>query len=127
MRRLLLAFAVTVAGCADDAAPAPAGGTLPLVLDGKEGADGAIVVTVSGGPVDSITASPGHAVVANTDASGTHVLVVGSMASGTLAQLHVPDVSHTDRYVVSVEQVADGATFALLDPAPFRVRVGGPR
>lgn len=127
MRHFVVAFSLAVAACSDAAAPAPVGGRLPLVLDGRAGSDGAIVFTVSGGPVDSVTASSGYVVTSSTDDAGTHILIVGSMASGTLAQLHVPDVSHAAQYVVTVEQVADGTTFVLLDPEPFHVRVAGPR
>ena len=127
MRRLLVAFALSLAACSDDVAPAPVGGLLPLMLDAPGDTDGAIIITVSGGPIDSVTAAPGYDITSYTDASGTHILVIGAMASGTLAQIHVPDVSRASQHVANVEQVADGTTFALLDHAPYRVRVTAPR
>ena len=127
MRRFLVAFALAAAACATDVAPAPVGGLLPLVLDAPRDTDGAIIITVSGGPIDSVTAAPGYDITSSTDASGIHLLVVGPLASGTLAQIHVSDLAHAGQYVASVEQIADGTTFALLDPAPYRVRVAAPR
>ncbi len=127
MRRVLVAFALTLAACAADVAPAPVGGLLPIMLDAPRDTDGAIIITVSGGPIDSVTAAPGYDITSNTDASGVHILVVGPMASGTLAQIHVADMAHAGQYVASVEQIADGTTFALLDPAPYGVRVAAPR
>jgi hypothetical protein len=51
-------------------------------------------------------------------------MIVGSVTSGVLATLHVPDVSRASAYVVTVEQVADRDSFGLLDPARYQVTVG---
>lgn len=118
---VLLALAVAC-GTNPGSAPQPGALTLGLVSGGTT--DGAIVVLVSGGPVLSVDGAAGYQVASNTDARGTHVMIVGNLTVGTLATLHVADIARASAYVVTVEQVADRATFALLDPARDQVTVG---
>jgi hypothetical protein len=47
------------------------------------------------------------------------VLLVGSLDGGVVAVLQIPDVALATRYVIRIDQVADGTTFALLDPAQW--------
>jgi hypothetical protein len=124
MKRLVLAGLVLVAACSADAGNAAQAGTLTLSLTAAGPNDGAIVVVVSGGSVVSVDAPAGYQIASNSDGRGTHVMIVGSVTSGVLATLHVPDVSRASAYVVTVEQVADRDSFGLLDPARYQVMVG---
>lgn len=124
MKRLVLAGFVLVAACSADAGNAAQAGTLTLSLTAAGPNDGAIVVVVSGGSVVSVDAPAGYQIASNSDGRGTHVMIVGSVTSGVLATLHVPDVSRASAYVVTVEQVADRDSFGLLDPARYQVTVG---
>lgn len=124
MKRLVLAGLVLVAACSADAGNAAQAGTLTLSLTAAGPNDGAIVVVVSGGSVVSVDAPAGYQIASNSDGGGTHVMIVGSVTSGVLATLHVPDVSRASAYVVTVEQVADRDSFGLLDPARYQVTVG---
>jgi hypothetical protein len=124
MRRLLLVVVALVAACGTDAGSAPQPGTLTLTLTSAGMSDGAVVLLVSGGPVISVDGPAVYQVASNTDAAGTHVMIVGNVTSGVVATLHVADVSRASAYVVTVEQVADRNSFALLDPARDQVTVG---
>jgi hypothetical protein len=44
---------------------------------------------------------------------------VGVLDGGEVAMLQIPDRSLGTRYVVTINQVADAVTFALLDPAAW--------
>jgi hypothetical protein len=124
MRRLMLAIVTLVAACGTDAGSSPQPGTLTLTLNSGGTSDGAVVVLVSGGPVISVDGPAEYQIASNSDAAGTHVMIVGNVASGVVATLHVADVSRASSYVVTVEQVADRNSFALLDPARDQVTVG---
>ena len=90
MMRRLVVLALLVAGCSSDQTPLPTAGTLTLALTGGGNADGAIVLLISGGPVMSVAAPAGYQVATNTDGEGTHVMLLGSLAVGTLAIWSLP-------------------------------------
>jgi len=124
MKRLMLVIVALVAACGTDTGSAPRPGNLTLTLVSGGTSDGAVVVLVSGGPVLSVDGPAQYQVASNTDASGTHIMIVGNISSGVLATLHVADVSRASGYVATVEQVADRNSFALLDAARDQVTVG---
>jgi|CXWL01.1.fsa_nt_gi hypothetical protein len=115
MRRALLAM-VLLAGCGGTDVPPPTPGELAVQLTPPGGAAaGAVVLTVSGGLVTSVVPGGGLEQAMTSDGSGTHLLLLGPASAGEVAVLRIPDRSLASRYVVRVDQVADGATFALLD------------
>jgi len=124
MKRLMLVIVALVAACGTDTGSAPRPGNLTLTLASGGTSDGAVVVLVSGGPVLSVDGPAQYQLASNTDASGTHIMIVGNISSGVLATLHVADVSRASGYVATVEQVADRNSFALLDAARDQVTVG---
>lgn len=123
MIRRIVMVAFLAAACTTDQTPMPTAGTLTLALAGAGNTDGAIVLLVSGGPVVSVAVSNGYQVATNADGAGTHVMVLGSLSSGTLATINVPDMSRASSYVVSVVQVSDRNSFGLLDPVGYHVSV----
>lgn len=125
MKRILLAALVLAAcACSTDGAGSAEPGILTLTLASAGNNDGAIVVLVSGGPVLSVGTPAGYQIASNTDASGTHVMILGPLTGGALATVKVPDLSRASAYVVTVEQVADRSSFGLLDPARDQVTMG---
>lgn len=115
MRRTLMAL-LLVAGCGGTDAVPPTPGELAVQLTTPGGAAaGAIVLTVSGGLVTSVVPGGGLEEAMTSDGSGTHLLLLGPAGAGEVAVLRIPDRALASRYVVRVDQVADGATFALLD------------
>jgi hypothetical protein len=79
---------------------------------------GAVLLTISGGDVEAVSAIPAGVTVsfASQSPGVTRVVVTGGLASGDLLKVRVPDVNAVDGYVVRIDQVAHAETFALLDP-----------
>lgn len=123
MKRILVALLLCVA-CSSNDTGAPTAGALTLQFAGASGSDGGVLVIVSGGPVTSVDAPAGYEIATNADGEGTHIMVVGALASGTIATINVPDVSLASSYVATVVQVSDRASYALLDPVRYKVTVG---
>jgi hypothetical protein len=85
--------------------PNPTPGTLDVVLTAAPASAGAIMFTVSGGPITGV--SSGYTVYEVATASNSRkVLVTGNPVGGTLVQIQVADIAAVDNYVAQVLQVA---------------------
>ncbi len=122
-RSLMGALLLGSFACAEPPATPPQPGVLAVELVSTGVSDGALIFTVSGGPVEGVTASVAT-ITSRTDETGTHVFVHGLLAPGVVVRVAVPDVASATAYVVTLEQVADGRTFALVDPASVKLRIG---
>ncbi len=81
---------------------------------------GAMLLTITGGAVQSVTARSGQALTvsfASPSPGTTKVIVTGDIRTGDILNVRVPDISLSAGYVVRVDQVADDLTFSLIDPA----------
>lgn len=81
---------------------------------------GALLISITGGPVESVRAVVGQQVEVSWAAGGlgtTRVLVTGRPVTGELLTLMVPDTTVSAAYRARADQVADFTTFALLDPS----------
>lgn len=111
-------------GCGESPAPpSPAGDlTVSYYQGGPEA--GALLFTISGGPVENITAENGENVAFVSPTEGTtRVAVIGDLGTGTLLRVRVPDLSLARNYSVRVDQVADRVTFALINPDPHTLTI----
>lgn len=126
MRRLAVgavAAFLLVAACGDKAPVGPVAGDLVVSLTTPGSQDGAVLVRVVG-PVESVTAEGGYLVESAALPNGiTRLVVVGTIQSGPVARLRVPDLSRASEYFGLVEQVADRSTFALLSVAGYAVSI----
>jgi hypothetical protein len=88
---LCLAAIGLSAGCSG-AASGPVGATLEVVLASPAQDDGAVLLTLSGGPVDSLAAaSPDYLLYSSrSDPSTLRVIVTGDLGSGPIARIHTP-------------------------------------
>ena len=120
MTRLGLLCVLALAGCGGTDPVPVTPGELAIQLTAPNTPPGAMVLTVSGGPISGLTPANGIEGALSTDADGTHLLLVGSLDGGVVAVLQIPDVALAPRYVIRIDQVADGTTFALLDAAQWR-------
>jgi hypothetical protein len=80
---------------------------------------GAMLLTISGGPVESVTARSGQTLTVSFASSApgtTKVIITGTIRTGDILNVRVPDVTLSTSYVARVDQVADNVTFSLLDP-----------
>ena len=106
MKRLWwLAILGAVLGCLDNSA---APGTLKVKLTTPNaGSDGAILFTVTGPAVPlTTTAATGLRLFAQPLAATNHFAVTGSLLSGTIMTIEVPDVSRASAYTATIQQVA---------------------
>jgi hypothetical protein len=109
-------------GCGDQGASGA--GELTVSFYQSTGDAGALLLTVSGGPVQDVSAVGSDQVsFASAGANTTRIVVTGTLGTGELLRLRVPDVALVAQYSVRVDQVAHKATFALLDPARYTLTV----
>jgi hypothetical protein len=122
VNRLAACLLVLLAAC-HATVPSTVPGTLTVHLVSAGTNDGAMVLVVSGGEVQSVETVGSYEVTSNTDEAGMHVMVVGNLAVGALVRLHVPDVSRASAYIAVIGQVADRTNFGLVDATGYRVTV----
>ena len=121
---LVIITAITwLSGCAHEPS-APISAILEVHLATTAQDDGAVLFTISGGPVDSVDA-PGYTrYTARVDENTTRVIVAGDLGPGVIARIHVGDDRSVSQYSATLNQVAarsyvqhDVASYALsLEP-----------
>lgn len=85
--------------------PNPTPGTLDVILTTVTSTPGAILFTVSGGPISGVTS--GYTMYeVSTAPNSRKVLLTGDLVGGTLVQIQVDDVGAVDNYVAQVLQVS---------------------
>jgi hypothetical protein len=126
LRRLGACALLGLAGCGGGSdLSAPLSGPLDLVLDTPAEDDGIVLVEISGGAVDSVTAL-GYRTEASRDATTPlRVVVSGALADGKLARIWVPDRTRASDYSASVVEAAARHTYELRGVADYRVTVTG--
>lgn len=111
MRRRALRWGAVVvalagaASCLDSTSP---GAALRVTLTTPNaGADGAILLTVTGPTaVTSVAAAPGLRVFAEPLSTTNHFAVTGPLPNGLLLTIGVPDVNRASQYVATIQDVA---------------------
>jgi hypothetical protein len=112
-----------LAACGKGAEPSRAGVLTVALVEATNDA-GALLLTISGGTVESVSAAGGQQVSYSTPAAGTtRVVVLGTLQTGDLLRIQVPDTSRVADYTARIDQVADKVTFALLDPSGYSLSV----
>jgi hypothetical protein len=118
LRSLLLACLFPLAACSHDTS-GPTAGTLTVNLASPNSDDGAVLFTVSGGPIDSV-ASPGHQLYSSRlDSSTLRLIVTGDLGPGTIATMYVADMRLASSYSATVNQVAARESYAQRDAATY--------
>lgn len=113
------------ASCDTSTEPGPQAGPLSVMLATPNADDAGIVFVVSGGKIDSVTTAPGTAyqLLASTDAA-PNVLVRGSLTSGAVARVWVPDVKAA--YTAAIREAAARTTYAQRSLAGYTMTVAPP-
>ena len=122
LRALALATAAGVACHSDLMGPTHASGpgAVELRLTAPRTGDGALVIAVTGGPVDSVS-SAGLDVAWLESAPNTYgVLVRGVLQDGATLALWVPDRAQAAAYVATVTQVSSD-TYQRGDVAGYAI------
>ena len=110
--------ACLLGGCSNNTGPVA--GALNVNISSPQHDDGALMLTVYGGPVDSVE-SVGFPVYSARVADSVKFIVSGSLGSGTVARVHIPDGRQASRYSAKVSQVAARVSYAPRDPASYSI------
>jgi len=114
----ILALAAGLSGCSEPPS-ATVSTTLAATLSSPFTDDGALLFTISGGPVDSVD-TPGYALYSSrTDANTLELIVTGQLTSGTIARVHIPNERLVPQYSVKILQAAGRSSYAQRDPAAY--------
>jgi hypothetical protein len=106
-------------GCSNDTGPTA--GILNMTFSTQHANEGAVLLIVSGGPVDSIE-SLGYPIYSGRTGGDTLKLIItGQLSSGVLARIHIPDSRQSAAYGARVAQVAARGTYRLQDLAGYEV------
>jgi hypothetical protein len=127
LRLLTLATCAVGLGCdGEGLAPEQAQGPGPLELQvvTPNADDGALLIAVSGGPVDSITSSEFEVAMLEISPRQYRMLIRGPVHSGSVAQLWVPDRGRRFAYVSSIAQAVSRGTYQRRAVADYGVSVG---
>jgi hypothetical protein len=116
---LAAAAALSLLSSCSSEPPGPIEGTLNLTLGTPNPDDGAVLFTVSGGPVDSVEASGFAVYSARVDANTLRVIVAGELGSGRLARIHIPDSREIGRYSAAMVQVAARVSYQQRSPEGY--------
>lgn len=107
---LLVAAGLGLTACGGgggDGGNGPQAGSLDVNLTTAATGPGAILFTISGGEVTSVSAVGGYHLYETAINSTTRkVLVTGDIVAGPVVTIAVPDVNKAGNYSVSVNQVA---------------------
>lgn len=115
---VLMAGVLSLGGCASEP-PGPSAATLQVALATPAQDDGAVLFTITGGPVDSIDAPDYQVYSRQTDANTLRVIVMGALKPGLIARIHIPDQSRIADYSGAVNQVAARDSYAQRDPTGY--------
>jgi hypothetical protein len=131
MRGDWLALVVTLAwvgwGCGGsdgvEPPPPPSGpGVVAFdVVTAAEVDDGALLLTVLGGAVDSVTASAGYEVFHAVTATGARAMVFGGIVDGPLLRVWVPEVGQAGGYSVRVDEGAAREGYGVVAGGSYQV------
>ena len=111
-----------VSGCSSDSA-APVAAVLEVSFATSATDDGAVLFTVTGGPVDSVEAPGYRLYTARTSASSLRVVVAGDLQPGIIARIHIADGRKLAQYSATIDQVAARASYAQRDPVSYSIVV----
>lgn len=115
---VLVAALASLAGCSG-APSGPVAATVDIALVSPFSDDGALLFTVTGGPVDSLSAD-GYALHFSRPAPNTlQAIVTGTLNPGTVARLYLPDDRLIAQYSVSLDQAAARVSYTQRDPAAY--------
>ena len=105
--------------CSSGTGPMP--GSLNVKLSSLRGDDGAVLFTISGGPVESVEAVSGTVRSAQIDANTLRVVITGNLSAGAIARVRIADVTQASRYSATVNQVAARSSYVPRDPGQYSI------
>jgi hypothetical protein len=104
--------------------PSAQAGWLSIEFATPRADDGAVQFGISGPGIDSVrAATPLQGVGGAINANTAFVVVTGTVRTGTVARIHVPDVSRAAQYTATVQAVAQKGTYDLQPLSGYGVAV----
>ena len=86
-------------------------GFVNVTLSTPNSNDGALLLTLSGGAIDSLTASSGSIFFASTGTNTFRVMVAGTITDGPIVRFWMPDRRNISQYLATLEQAAARSTY----------------
>lgn len=96
-------------------------GPVDVVLTSPRQDDGAIMFSVAGGAVDSVSSGSYGVFSAQTGPQAYRVIVSGDIVSGPVARLWLPDRNLLAPYTLSIEEVATRVTYQQQSSDGYRL------
>ena len=112
LRALALGAVVMLASCGGDDVPSgppppPSGpGFLQVLLETPRSDDGALLITLSGGPLDSLRVSQTTLLMAPPGVNDQQVIIAGDVRAGAVLRFWVPERANVANYRAVLNQVA---------------------
>ena len=99
----------------------PTSGILNARLSSLRGDDGAVLFTITGGPVESVDAVSGIVHSVQIDANALRVVITGNLSAGAIVGVRIADLTQASRYSAAVNQVAARSTYVQRDPGQYSI------
>jgi len=112
LRALALGLVVMLASCGGEDVPSgppppPSGpGFLQVLLETPRSNDGALLITLSGGPLDSLRVSQAKLLTAPPGVNDQQVIIAGDVRAGAVLRFWVPERGNVANYRAVLDQVA---------------------
>lgn len=127
----MAAMAMLLSSCGGDS---PNGGTGPPIdptnpgfvsvrLSTPNADDGALLLTLSGGAADSLTASVGELFFSETGTNTFRIMIAGPLTNGAVARFWMADRRDVAQYTAAVEQVAVRDTYEQRDIGSYSLSI----
>lgn len=98
-------------------------GFVNVTLSTPNSNDGALLLTLSGGAIDSLTASSGSIFFAATGTNTFRVMVAGTIANGPIVRFWMPDRRNITSYTATLEQAAARSTYDQQDLSGYSLSI----
>jgi hypothetical protein len=99
----------------------PTAGTLEVNLATPHADDGGLLLTIAGGPIDSIESAGNQLYTSKGEADSLRLIIAGQLTAGTIARIHIPDTRQAASYSAAVVQAAARAPYMQRDPASYSI------
>ena len=116
---LICLVSLVLIGCSNSTGPTA--GSLEMTFSAQQANEGAVLLVVSGGPVDSVESLGYPIYSARLGGDTLKLIVTGQLSSGPLARLHIPDSRRASMYNARVAQVATRGTYGLKELAGYTI------
>jgi hypothetical protein len=118
---ITVALAFTAACSSDTIGPMP--GALRVVLLTPNSDDGALLLTVSGGNIDTVEAAGYSTYTSRISPTSFRVVVAGDISAGAILTVRVPDVHASATYQATISQAASRSSFLLQNLTGYMLAV----